>query len=134
VLVAIETITMHPLCLALIRRPDLVVDHLSAYAALLKLEANHAKNALASRALAWLIVFVSIALCVVFAGVALMLGVLQNQFHWILVAVPGAMALSALVAIIWTKLSTVSYAFNTLKAQFLSDATALSLHADRATK
>ena len=31
---------MHPLCLTILRRPDLIVDHLGAYAALIQQEAS----------------------------------------------------------------------------------------------
>ena len=47
---------MHPLCFTIIRRPDLVVDHLSAYAALLQQEASQASQTLITRVLIWFIV------------------------------------------------------------------------------
>jgi hypothetical protein len=116
---------MHPLFLTIIRRPDLVGDHLNAYAALLKQETSDASKALAGRFLAWLIALMSVAICVVLSGTALMLGVLQNQFHWILVAVPGAMALCALGAFAWTKQSVVANHFANVTSQFANDMSAL---------
>jgi protein-S-isoprenylcysteine O-methyltransferase Ste14 len=116
---------MHPLCLTLIRRPDLVVDHLSAYAALLQQEASQASQTLITRVLIWFIAGVSVVICVVLSGTALMLGVLQNQFHWILVAVPGAMALCALGAFAWTRQPVLAGHFSNVKSQLLSDASAL---------
>jgi hypothetical protein len=116
---------MHPLCLTIIRRPDLIMDHLSAYAALFKQEANDASKLLMRRVLAWLLAVMSVAICVVFSGVALMLGVLQNQFHWILLVVPGAMALCALGAFALAKKTVLADRFTNVNSQFLSDAAAL---------
>ena len=116
---------MHPLCLTIIRRPDLVVDHLGAYAALLQQEASNASQTLIKRIFIWLIAVLSLVICAVLSGTALMLGVLQNQFHWILVAVPGAVALCALVAFACTKQSTLADHFSNIKSQLLSDASAL---------
>ena len=116
---------MHPLCLTIIRRPDLVVDHLGAYAALLQQEASNASQTLIKRIFIWLIAVLSLVICVVLSGSALMLGVLQNQFHWILVAVPGTVALSALVAFACTKQSALADHFSNIKSQLLSDTSAL---------
>jgi hypothetical protein len=116
---------MHPLCFTIIRRPDLVVDHLGAYAALFQQEASQASQTLVNRVLIWLIAVVSVAICVVLSGTALMLGVLQNQFHWILIAVPGVMALCALCAFAWTRQPTLADHFSNIKSQLLSDASAL---------
>ena len=116
---------MHPFCLTIIRRPDLVVDHLSAYAALLQQEASQVSQTLVNRVLIWCIAIMSAAICVVFSGTALMLGVLNNQFHWILVAVPGSMALCALVAIASTRKPVLAEHFSNVKSQLLSDAQAL---------
>jgi hypothetical protein len=44
---------MHPLFLTIVQRPDLVIDHLSAYAALLKQETNEASKALVGRVLVY---------------------------------------------------------------------------------
>lgn len=116
---------MHPLCLTIIRRPDLIVDHLSAYAALFQQEANLASLAMVNRVLIWFIAGLSAAICVVLSGTALMLGVLQNQFHWILVAVPGVMAFCALGAFAWTRQPVLAEHFSNVKSQLSSDASAL---------
>lgn len=125
---------MHPLFLTIIRRPDLVANHLSAYAALIKQETNQASKALVSCVLVWVIAVLSVAICVLLAGTALMLGVLQNQFHWILVAVPGAMALCALGAFAWAKQSVMSGHFANIKSQLSSDASALRVAAGHEAK
>jgi hypothetical protein len=122
-----KTNVMHPLCLTIIRRPDLVVDHISAYAALFKQEAGDASKVLLNRVLIWLMAILSAAICVALSGTALMFGVLQNQFHWILVAVPGGMALCSIGALVWAKQSVFSAHFSNIKSQFLSDASALRI-------
>jgi multidrug efflux pump subunit AcrB len=116
---------MHPFCFTIIRRPDLVIDHLSAYAALLQQEASQASQTLVNRVLIWCIAITSAAICVVFSGTALMVGVLNNQFHWILVAVPGSMAICALVAISLARKPVLAEHFSNVKSQLLSDAQAL---------
>ena len=116
---------MHPLFFTIIRRPDLAINHISAYASLLAQEANQASHSLVNRVLMWLLVVISVAICVVLAGVALMLGVLQNQFHWILVAVPGAMAFCALLAFFSAKQAVLTDRFANIKSQLVSDAAAL---------
>jgi hypothetical protein len=44
---------LHPLFSTIVQRPDLVVDHLSAYAALFQEEASDAGAELVTRAVAW---------------------------------------------------------------------------------
>jgi uncharacterized RDD family membrane protein YckC len=116
---------MHPLCSTIIRRPDLVIDHLSAYAALLTQEANSASKLLLRRLIAFVIAIMACVICTVLAGTALMLGFLHNQFHWILIAVPGTLALAALVAITLAKKIALTEIFTNIKSQFSSDAAAL---------
>lgn len=125
---------MHPLCLTMIRRPDLVADHLGAYAALFKQEADEASKMVVRRVLVWLTAVVSVAICVVLSGTALMLGVLQNQFHWILIAVPVSIAVCALGAFAWTRQGAKTNHFTNIKSQLLSDASALRAAAGQEVK
>ena len=121
---------MHPLCLTIVRRPDLVFDHLSAYAALLTHEAGEAGHSLVNRALLWAFVVMAGAIGLVLSGTALMLGVLQNQFHWILVGVPGVVVFCAFVALARAKQAVLSKHFSNIQSQLLSDAQALRAAAD----
>lgn len=116
---------MHPLYLTIVRRPDLIIDHLSAYAALLSQEASQASQSLVNRALIWAVAVMSGFIGVVLSGTALMLGVLHNQFHWILVAVPGVMILCALWAVACTKQAVFAGHFSNIQSQVSSDAQAL---------
>ncbi len=116
---------LHPLISALVHRPDLVVDHVSAYAALLQAEASQAGSQWTQRALAWALVAAGALLFVLFAGMALMLGLVLDRFHWVLVVVPGVFLLLALLA--WGRARAPSQArpFAELKAQFDEDVRAL---------
>ena len=118
---------LHPIFSTLIQRPDLVMGHLSAYGALFSQEAKTAAGELGKRALAWLLVVLCGSVFVSMTGVALMLGLMQNQFHWVLVAVPGAALLITIVALLQAKKPLDANHFNELKAQLSSDASALRL-------
>lgn len=120
---------LHPLFSTLIQRPDLALDHISAYAALINQEARGASGQLIRRAVAWAMAAVCGCLFIMFTGVALMLGFLNNQFHWILVAVPGVVLLVTVMAIAKAKQPLPVDNFPELKAQIESDARALRMAA-----
>ena len=116
---------LHPLFSTAVHRPDLVVDHVTAYAALLQTEALSAGTAWMSRLLAWLLVAMGTLLSLVLAGVALMLGLLLDQFHWVLLAVPCACVGLTLLAYSRANQAVLSATFTNLKAQFDSDVRSL---------
>ena len=116
---------LHPLFSTLIQRPDLLVEHISAYGALFHQEATQAGSMLVRRYLAWTIAAICGLVFVLFAGVALMMGTLQNQFHWILLAVPGSALVFMLVAIAKAKAPLTEARFTELKSQIDSDIQAL---------
>ena len=116
---------LHPLFSTLIQRPDLVVEHLSAYGALFHQEATKAGSDLVKRYLAWVVAGICGLIFVLFAGFAVMLGTLQNQFHWVLLAVPGCAFLFMVVAIAKANASLTETRFADLKTQINSDVQAL---------
>ena len=116
---------LHPLFSTLIQRPDLLVEHVSAYSALFHQEATQAGSVLLKRYLAWAAAAVCGLVFVLFAGIALMMGILHNQFHWVLVAVPGSALVLMLVAIAKAKAPLTEVRFTELKAQIDSDIQAL---------
>ncbi len=116
---------LHPVFSALIHRPDLLVDHVTAYAALIQEEAAGMGGDLVMRAVAWALVAVGALVFLVLAGVAVMLGFLMDQFHWALVLVPGAALLITLAAFARARSTSPSERFAELKAQFKSDVQAL---------
>lgn len=116
---------LHPIFSTLIQRPDLVVDHLSAYAQLFQQEASSAGSVLMSRVIAWVAAALAALVFLGLAGVATMLGVIQNQFHWVLIAVPGCALLATVMAVVWAKKPIKSQTFSELKTQLSSDTRAL---------
>lgn len=118
---------LHPLFSTLVKRPDLVVDHVAAYAALAHQEAVNAGSDVLKRAAAWVLAVLTGVVFLGLTGVAVMLGLMQNQFHWVLVAVP-AMALSLVVVAILRALKPwQTDRFSELKAQIDSDIRALRM-------
>jgi hypothetical protein len=115
---------LHPIFSTLIQRPDLVLGHVSAYGALFSQEARQVGSQLVLRAVAGLLAVVCGSVFLSLTGVAVMLGFL-HQFHWALVAVPGAALVMLIIAVMQVKKPLVDEQFTELKAQFASDADAL---------
>lgn len=118
---------LHPLFSTIVKRPDLVVDHVSAYAELFHDEAQSIGVDLLTRAASWVLAVFAAAVFLALAGVSLMLGLMQNQFHWSLVAVPGAALLLVVVAAVRAIKPWKTERFPELKAQIASDAQALRM-------
>ena len=116
---------LHPIFSVLIHKPELVIDHMAGYAALVQEEASSVGGEVAKRVIAWAVVGVGLLAFVILAGVAAMLGVMHGEFHWMLVVAPGAPL--ALAAAAWTvaRQRLPSKAFTELKAQLDADAQTL---------
>ncbi|MDP1565831.1 MAG: hypothetical protein Q8N13_07735 [Acidovorax sp.] len=116
---------LHPFISTLIRRPNLLIDHLGGYAELIREEASDAGADLLKTVVAWVLVAVGAMVFLILAGTALMLGAATNQFHWALVAVP-AVALALTVAAFFKARKPLAPShFSEVKAQFDRDAQAL---------
>ena len=120
---------LHPLISTLVQRPDLVMDHVSAYAALFHEEVSEAGKELLERAIAWMLAVISALLFLGLTGVAVMLGSVQEQFHWALVLVPGVMLVIGIGAVVWARKPLKAERFPELRAQIGSDAQALRMAA-----
>lgn len=116
---------LHPLFSTLIQRPDLLVEHASAYSALFHQEATQAGSQLFKRYMAWAVAAIFGLVFVLLAGTAMMMGTLHNQFHWVLLAVPGCALLLMLVAVAKAMAPLSEARFTELKAQIDSDIQAL---------
>lgn len=79
------------------------------------------------RAVAGVAAILALVLFLVLAGIALMLGFLHNQFHWMLVAVPGVALLLAGIAGVIVMRPLKVERFPELRAQIDSDAQALRI-------
>lgn len=122
---------IHPIFKVLVSRPELVVDHLGGYAALAQQEASTLGAEILHRAIAWGIAAVSFIVFLVLAGVAVMLGFMQAEFHWVLVLAPGSALTLALVAMGLARKSLPTQAFVELRGQLEADAQALRMAGGR---
>lgn len=116
---------LHPLFSTIVQRPDLVIDHLSAYGSLFHKEAASAGSELLVRAVAGLVAVLALVVFLGLTGTAVMLGLLQGQFHWVLLMVPGISLVLLIVAALIAMKPFKSERFPELKAQIDSDAQAL---------
>jgi len=115
----------HPIFSVLIKQPDLVVEHLSAYVALAKEEAESTGTQMAQRLLAWAIVLVASVVFLTLAGVAVMLGAMMDRFNWALVLVPGLVLALALIALTTARKPMPPNRFAEVKKQIDADVHAL---------
>jgi len=81
--------------------------------------------ALARRAIAWVVAMLAFVVFLVLAGTAAMLGVMQDEFHWILVALPALALLVCVLAWNVARQRLPAKAFTELKAQIDADTQAL---------
>jgi uncharacterized membrane protein YqjE len=116
---------LHPLLTSLIKRPDLIVEHVSAYAALFHDEAVDVVKDLVIRAAAWVIALLSSVIFLILTGVAVIVGFTNEHFHWALIAVPAVALLIAIIAVVRAIKPWQTERFSELKAQVESDAEAL---------
>ncbi|MFT3720499.1 hypothetical protein [Pseudorhodoferax sp.] len=112
---------LHPIFSTVVARPDLVVDHLSAYVTLAGEEAAATGREFKRRMLAWAVAGVAALLFVAFAGIAAMLAAVNGQFHWALAAVPGAALLVALLALLAGRAGSGAPRFAELRRQVAAD-------------
>jgi hypothetical protein len=111
----------------LTERPDLLVDHALAYAALAKGELETVKRQMFKRAVAGAVALASGLAFVMLSGVAVMLcAVLPGAANasWVLLAVPGLMLLVTLVATVVALTKGTPAATGLLAAQMRLDAQA----------
>jgi hypothetical protein len=116
---------LHPIFSVLIHKPELVIDHVAGYAALVQEEASSVGGEVAKRVIAWGVAVLAFVVFLVLAGVAAMLGTMQGEFHWVLVAAPGAALALAVLAWTFARKRLPAKAFAELKAQLDADAQTL---------
>jgi hypothetical protein len=115
---------LHPVFAAFIKRPDLIADHLGAYADLLHQEAVGWRADWLVRAMAWTLTVLGALVFLILSGVSLMLAMLQN-FHWVLVAVPGFFLGLTWLALLRARAPLPAGRFLEFRAQLRSDMNAL---------
>jgi hypothetical protein len=116
---------LHPIISVLIRKPELVLDHVSGYAALVREEASSVGLEVAKRAIAWGVTLFSFLVFLILAGVAVMIGSVEGNFHWTLVVVPGLALAMAVGGFLVARKPMPQGMFTEVKAQLDADAEAL---------
>ena len=112
---------LHPIFPLLIRRPDLIVDHLGGYLALVRQETSDAGGALLWRGVALALAVFLGAMFLGLAGGAVMLGVMFDRFSWVLILVPGFVLALVLLALLFARRPLSKKAFAELQAQLAAD-------------
>lgn len=115
---------MHPLLALLATRPQLLLDHAQAYAALLGEEFGQASNDWQRRTLLQVAALGFLGVSAVLAGVAVMLWVtlaIPATAPWVLVAVPVLPLLIAIVFLLLARQSNGREPFANLSRQVNAD-------------
>ncbi len=89
---------LYPFLKTLLLRPRLLATHLGNYLDLLRSETGASVRQCTITAVAWLVCVGSFLLCLSMVGVAVMLGVMLNDFHWALIVVPAVPLLIGVAA------------------------------------
>lgn len=116
---------LHPIFSVLISRPELVMEHVAGYAALVRDEASTVSGEVAQRAIAWGVAVLCFIVFLVLAGVAAMLGAVYGDFHWVFLVVPGTALLLGVIAWTVARRRLPQKAFTELRSQLGADAQAL---------
>ena len=115
---------LHPIFSVLVSKPELVMDHVAGYAALVRDEASSVGLELAKRAIAWGVTLFGFLVFLILAGVAAMLGAI-HEFHWMLVIAPAIALAISVAGFTVARKRLPEKAFTELKAQLDADAEAL---------
>ncbi len=122
---------LHPLFTVLIRRPELVVEHLAGYGALLHEEFSDIGSQMARRAVAWGAMVVMASVFITLTGVAVMLGLVEQEFHWALVAVPAIALIATGACFLFARTPMPAGRFDALKNQIDADVQAMRIAGER---
>jgi hypothetical protein len=116
---------IHPIFSVLISKPELVMEHVAGYAALMREEASSVGMELAKRAIAWGVTLFAFLVFLILAGSAAMIGATQDRFHWTLVVIPGIALAISVGGFVVARKRLPEKMFTELKAQLDADAQAL---------
>jgi uncharacterized membrane protein len=122
---------IHPIFSTVLGHPELIADHVANYGALIRQEAAQASRAAVARLVAGVLAAVSAMLALGLIGVAVMLGVLQGRFHWVLAVVPSAALLIAIVSAYLASRPSAFHAFADVREQVDADMQALRAAGER---
>lgn len=116
---------IHPLLRLAATRPQLIGDHVEAYADLIGSEAKRAGAAWSRRIAYFAVAGVLLLVGLMLAGTAVMLWAALPpagyQAPWVLIAVPVVVLVAAAVFVVVARKSPVESAFDTVKKQIDAD-------------
>jgi uncharacterized membrane protein YqjE len=116
---------IHPLLRLIATEPQILGDHVEAYAELVGDEFRKTSSAWANRLGLYLAALCLLVLGLIFSGVALMLWASLPaggaQMPWVLIAVPALPLVAALVCALQARRSRVESAFDNVKKQLSAD-------------
>jgi len=115
---------LHPIFSVLVSKPELVMEHIAGYAALMREEASSVGLEVAKRAIAWCVALFGFLVFLILAGVGAMLGAIHG-FHWMLVIAPVIALAVSVLGFLVARERLPEKAFTELKAQLDADAQAL---------
>ena len=112
---------LHPIFSLLIRRPDLVADHVAGYSALVQEQVASFGTEVLARVVALVVAAVAAITFLTLCGVAIMVGAVNHEFHWTLIVVPGIALAIAIGGVLLARKPLTSNRFGEVKAQFRAD-------------
>ncbi|HUP08025.1 MAG TPA: phage holin family protein [Caldimonas sp.] len=116
---------IHPLLQLIATKPQLLGDHVEAYAELVGAEVSKTSKLWISRVVMWAAAAFLLTIFLVFAGVALMLWAVvptdTMNVPWLLLVVPVVPLVAAVVCIMRAKAHSDERAFQTVKEQLSAD-------------
>lgn len=121
---------LHPIFSVVVRRPQLLVEHLAAYGSLVHQESAGLGKHLFNRVVWWAVAVLSFSIFLTLAGVAALIGLTNGEAHWALFVIPGLALLLMMIAVIFGMKPLPPEPFKELKAQVEADARALRAAGD----
>lgn len=116
---------LHPIFSLLIRRPELLADHVAGYSALVQEQVASLGAEVVARLLALVVAAVAAITFLTLCGVAIMMGTVHDEFRWSLVVVPGVALGVAVAGLLFARKPLTPNRFAEVKAQVRADAQAL---------
>ena len=111
---------------ALLLKPELLAAHMRNYGELVRSEMQGTLRQWIVKVVAWIALCVCLLLFLVLAGVAVMIGTMQDRRHWILLLVPSVPLLMAVVALMVALRKTHLSPVCTIRQQFIADVAAFT--------
>lgn len=115
---------VHPIFSVLITKPELVMEHVAGYAALMREEASSVGLEVAKRVIAWGVTLFAFLVFLILAGVGAMLGAIHGFYGMLVIAPAIALAIS-IAGFLVARQRLPEKAFTELKAQLDADAQVL---------